>query len=154
MVNGAPQQQQQEQIPAQQPAQAAPAVPAAALEEQPIPTQPTDVDIRAQIEEGLAQLPDESKELLASFSVVPEFGDLMGTMFGPELGSFFAELSDPELTLVVVPKAELDEIMDGADSSQQLIATADEEPTEVTEEQEQAIETEEAGATAFGKSLA
>lgn len=63
------------------------------------------------IEEGISQISEEGKELLATFSIAPEFGTLMGEMFGPEMGEFFTQFSDPSLTIVVLPKEELDAVL-------------------------------------------
>jgi hypothetical protein len=63
-------------------------------------------NIDAQIEEGLSNLPEEGKELLSTFSIVPEFSRLMGMMFGPELGNFLNQFADPDMTISIVPKTE------------------------------------------------
>ncbi len=64
-------------------------------------------DMRAQIEQGLSSLPDDTKDILAAFSIAPEFAQILGELISPEVGEFFQEFTDPEMTLVAVPVAEL-----------------------------------------------
>jgi len=144
MVNGVPQQDIQAQQQQQPPVQATAQVPGQALEQADI-AQATG-DITSQIEEGLAQLPDDIKEALATFAIAPEFGELMGMLLSPEVGDFFTQFSDPSLTIVALPREELDAVL-GTSVEAQEQATA-----EAPETIEGEITPEEAN-TAFGQPL-
>ncbi len=71
-------------------------------------------EIRQTIEEGISQLPDDTKEILAAFSVAPEFAQLMGELLSPDVGQFFSEFADPNMALVAVPREALDSLMEGS----------------------------------------
>ena len=100
----------------QQPVQQQP-TPEATAEQQPSQGQP---DITQQIEEGINSLPQDTKEILAAFAIAPEFSQLLGELIGPEIGQFFTQFADPEMTLVAVPRAALDEVMAASSEATEL----------------------------------
>lgn len=103
-------------------------------EQAPIDAAPQRQDVTQKIEEGLSQLPADTQEILAAFSVAPEFAQLMGELVGPEIGQFFAQFADPEMALVAVPRADLDSVMSANEIQGTDVDQAQAEDADVIEE--------------------
>lgn len=62
-------------------------------------TAPAPVDFEAGLEAELTKLPDEQKALIAAH-LTPEFAQVIGILFGDEVGTFFQNRANPNMILV------------------------------------------------------
>ncbi len=85
--------------------------------------------VLAGFQEHLASLPQEQAELVSEH-MTPEMTQILGIIFGPEVGEFFNQFADPSIILVPVEReAFMAEVQAGQQGGQQTPAPVPESPS-------------------------